>query len=97
MKHTKLTFLILSIFLFTQPALAISTVLTGNPFTDGIISTLIYSGIGIVMAFVAFKVCDILTPGDLSGQISENNTALAIVAGCSMLGVCIIIAAAIAG
>jgi uncharacterized membrane protein YjfL (UPF0719 family) len=49
------------------------------------------------MAFIAFKVCDLLTPGNMSKDISENNIALAIVAGCSMLGVSIIIAAAIAG
>lgn len=70
---------------------------TGVAATDGIIATIIYSAIGIVMAAVSFKVVDVLTPGELSKELTENkNVALAILAGAMILGICLIIAAAIA-
>ncbi|MCB0323163.1 MAG: DUF350 domain-containing protein [Bdellovibrionales bacterium] len=70
---------------------------TGNPVVDGVLATILYSGIGILMAFIAFKVVDMITPGDLGKAISENNLAMAVLAGCSILGISIIIAAAIVG
>ena len=46
------------------------------------------------MAFVSYKVIDFVTPGDISADIVRNqNSALAILAGSIMIGVCIIIAA----
>lgn len=68
---------------------------TGNPIADGIISTLVYSAIGIVMAVISYKVVDCITPGDLSKSLSEDSTALGILAGAMVLGICIIIAAVI--
>lgn len=70
---------------------------TGVPAADGVIATVIYSAIGIVMAAVSFKVVDVLTPGELTKELTENkNVALAILAGSMILGICLIIAAAIA-
>ena len=61
---------------------------------DGIIETLIFVAIGMAIAFLAFKLIDVITPGSLSKQIAEDgNVALAIVTGALILGVCIIIAA----
>ena len=59
---------------------------------------LLFAGIGIVAAVVGYKVFDKCTPGDLNKEIVENkNVAAAIVAGAVILGVCIIIAAAMLG
>jgi uncharacterized membrane protein YjfL (UPF0719 family) len=64
----------------------------------GVLGTILYSVIGIIMCVFAFKVVDWLIPGKLSKQISDDkNLATAIVAGSMILGICIIIAAAIAG
>ena len=49
-------------------------------------------------AIVGFKTFDKCTPGDLAKEILEQrNVAAAIVAGSVILGVCIIIAAAMLG
>jgi len=78
-------------------ALAAPASATGNPLVDGILLTVLYSGIGIIMTFIAYKVVDIITPGNLSEDIAKGNIALAILTGCIVLGICIIIAAAIVG
>jgi len=65
-------------------------------FTTELISTLVYSVVGIVMGVVGFKVVDWLTPGDLAEEVAhKENRALAVLAGSMMLGVCIIIASVI--
>ena len=65
---------------------------------NGVLSSVIYSIIGIAMALLAYKLIDLMTPGHLSRQLSENhNIALAIVVGLLMLGICIIIAATMVG
>lgn len=66
--------------------------------TNGIINSLIYSLLGIVMAVFATKVIDWITPGNLFRQLTdEKNVPLAIFSGLMVLGICIIIAAAIVG
>ncbi|MBO9617170.1 MULTISPECIES: DUF350 domain-containing protein [Dyadobacter] len=64
-----------------------------------IISSLVYSGIGILVLFVTFAAIEILTPKhNLRREIMENkNVALAIFAGFFMLAIAIIIASAIHG
>ena len=58
----------------------------------------LFSSIGIVMAIAGYKLFDKATPGDLHKEILQNkNTAAAIIAGAVILGVCIIIAAAMIG
>jgi putative membrane protein len=65
---------------------------------NGVINSFIYALLGIVMAVFAAKVIDWITPGNLFRQITEDkNLPLAIFTGLMVLGVCIIIAAAIAG
>jgi uncharacterized membrane protein YjfL (UPF0719 family) len=65
---------------------------------SGILSSIIYSLIGIVLAIFATKVIDWITPGNLYRQLTqEQNLPLAVFAGLFVLGICIIIAAAITG
>lgn len=64
----------------------------------GIIATIVYSLVGIVMAVIGFKVVDWLTPGNLAEDVAhKENRALAILAGSMILGVCIIIASVLVG
>ena len=63
-----------------------------------VISTVVFSVIGVVVFWVSFVVIDTLTPYNLWKEISEDrNLALAIVVGAMSLGICTIIAAAIHG
>ena len=64
-----------------------------NEFATELLSTIVYSVVGIIMGVVGFKVVDWLTPGNLAEEVAnKENRALAILAGSMMLGVCIIIA-----
>lgn len=64
--------------------------------TADVISSLLYTLIGIAVFTVSFIVIDKLTPYDLWKELIEKkNTALALVVGAVGLGICIIIAAAI--
>jgi len=57
-----------------------------------------FAVIGIVVAIVGYRMFDKFTPGDLHKEIVENkNVAAAIIAGSVILGVSIIVAAAIMG
>ncbi len=59
---------------------------------------LIFALIGIVLAIAGYKLFDKCTPGDLNKEIVENkNIAAAIVAAAVIIGVCLIIAAAMMG
>ena len=59
---------------------------------------LLFAAIGIGVAIVGYKLFDKCTPGDLHKEILENkNVAAAIVAAAVIIGVCIIIAAAMLG
>lgn len=59
---------------------------------------LLFAAIGILAAIAGYKLFDKCTPGDLHKEILENkNVAAALVAGSVILGVCIIIAAAMLG
>lgn len=59
---------------------------------------ILFSAIGIIAAIAGYKLFDKCTPGDLHMEIVQNkNVAAAIVAAAVILGVCIIIAAAMLG
>ncbi len=59
---------------------------------------MLFAAIGIFAAIAGYKLFDKCTPGDLHHEIVQNkNMAAAIVAGAVILGVCIIVAAAIVG
>ena len=56
----------------------------------------VFALLGIALAILGFKLFDRLTPGKLDEEIlNKQNNAAAILAGAFVLGVCIIIAAAI--
>jgi putative membrane protein len=58
----------------------------------------LFALIGIVLAIVGYKAFDRFTPGHLHKEIVEHrNVAAAIIGGSVILGVCIIIAAAMLG
>ena len=58
----------------------------------------LFAGIGIFLAILGYKVFDRCTPGHLHKEIIEHrNVAAAIIGGSVILGVCIIIAAAMLG
>ena len=64
--------------------------------TANLLAALIFSLLGIVVLVLTFVVSDRLTPYDLWREIVEKqNVALALLAGLGLLGVSIIIAAAI--
>ena len=61
-------------------------------------ATIIYSLAGILLALLAYRLLDWLTPGDLNRKIfEEGNIAAAILGAALVLGICGIIVAAIAG
>ena len=63
-----------------------------------LIKVVIYAFVGIALAILGFKIFDWLTPGKLDEEIlQKQNIAAAILAGAFILGVCIIVAAAVHG
>ena len=61
-----------------------------------LITSLVYSVLGIIVFWGSFFVLDKLTPYDLWKEIIEKqNRALATVIGAMSIGICLIIAAAI--
>ncbi len=63
-----------------------------------VLAVLIYSVLGIVIMVLAFVIIDWIHPRDIWGEIADKqNRAMAIVFGCMMLGIAIIIAAAVIG
>lgn len=63
---------------------------------EALLSAGLFGGLGIVMAIIGFKLFDWITPGNLGEEITgKSNIAAAILAGAVVLGVSIIMAAAI--
>lgn len=64
-----------------------------------VVSSLLYSVIGIVLFAICFGIIDLLTPKtNLWEELShKQNTALAIFLGAAMLGIALIIGSAIHG
>jgi putative membrane protein len=61
-------------------------------------NAILFAVIGIVLAIFGFKLFDWMTPGKLDEEIlQKQNMAAAIMAGAFIVGVCIIVAAAIHG
>lgn len=61
-----------------------------------LVAAIVYSGLGIVILFIAFWIIEKITPENLWKEILVNkNNALAILAGCFILAIAIIIASAI--
>ncbi|MBL8035697.1 MAG: DUF350 domain-containing protein [Leptospiraceae bacterium] len=65
---------------------------------EHILAVLIYSVMGIVIMVLSFVIIDWIHPRDIWGEIADkHNRAMAMVFGCMMLGIAIIIAAAVVG
>jgi len=100
---TILRSLLLSSLLFPAPALLAADTVpadTWHPQSLGMAIgyMLIFAAIGIAAAIISFKIFDKCTPGNLQKEIVENkNIAAAIIGAAVILGVCIIIAAAMVG
>lgn len=63
-----------------------------------VVSSILFSIIGLVIFGIAFFVFDKLTPGDLGVEIvQKQNTAAAIVVGALAIGISIIVAMSIHG
>jgi uncharacterized membrane protein YjfL (UPF0719 family) len=60
--------------------------------------TLVYSAVGLAVFAAAFFIFERITPFSIRKEIEEDqNTALAIIFGAVLIGLAVIIAAAIAG
>lgn len=60
------------------------------------VSSVVYACLGGALLLVAYKVFDWVTPTDLGHEIfTKNNSAAAILAGCFLIALALIIAAAI--
>lgn len=64
-----------------------------------VINSLVFSAIGIVTLIVAFVITDLITPKVSVWKeiVEKQNIALAILLGCFLIGVGLIIAAAVHG
>jgi uncharacterized membrane protein YjfL (UPF0719 family) len=61
-----------------------------------VLASAIFGLLGILLAVLGFKIFDWLTPGDLQEEaIRKGNIAAAILAGAFIIGICIVIAAAV--
>lgn len=59
---------------------------------------ILFAAVGVLCAIAGYKLFDRCTPGELHREIVENkNIAAAIVGGAVIIGVCIIVAAAMLG
>jgi putative membrane protein len=68
---------------------------SGSSIANGLMLFAIFGLAGIVMAILGYKLFDKFTPGDLHGEIFEKkNVAAAILAGSVIIGVSLILAAA---
>jgi uncharacterized membrane protein YjfL (UPF0719 family) len=61
-----------------------------------LLNSLVYGLLGIALAILGFKLFDRLTPGNLQEEIIEKkNLAAAVLAGSVIIGICIVVAAAV--
>ena len=62
----------------------------------GIVGTVVYTGIGVVLLFICWLLLDLVTPFSLTKKLEqEQNVALAIVVAALFVSIAIIIAAVI--
>ncbi len=78
--------------------IATITFLEGAPLLNGLLLTLLFSFFGLAIMLSGFRIIDKFTPGVLGEELTvKKNVALAIVVGAMILGLSIIIAAALIG
>ncbi len=65
---------------------------------QAVLYTVLFSGLGIVLAILGYHLFDRFTPGSLHEEIFRNrNVAAALVGAAVIVGICVIIAAAMVG
>ncbi len=65
---------------------------------ESVLAMAIFALAGIMLAIIGYKLFDYCTPGDLHEEIIKNrNTAAAVIGAAVIIGVCILVAAAIVG
>ena len=70
----------------------------GQLLVRGIIGSLLFTGVGLIAFIVAYKVIEKVMPFSLRKELEEDqNVAVGVLMGAMMLGLAIIIAAAIHG
>jgi uncharacterized membrane protein YjfL (UPF0719 family) len=91
-RYSILTLLLLA--LWSTGALARSGEEIVQSLIWGVLSTVVYSLVGIAIGVLGFVLIDWMTPGNLREQIAEQeNMALAIVGAAVIIGIAIIIGA----
>jgi len=66
--------------------------LSGGGLIKGVVETVLYGFLGILLAIVGYRAFDLITPFDLAKELAEDqNVAVAIVVGAIVLGVSLII------
>ncbi|MBM3270970.1 MAG: DUF350 domain-containing protein [Candidatus Sericytochromatia bacterium] len=81
---------------WSQDAAAQPAFLNPDTFTGALVGTVVFGLIGTAMAILGFKIFDWVVPFDLEREIAEkNNMSVAIVAGAMVLGISLIVAAAV--
>ena len=69
-----------------------------SPFIKTVVASIVYSLVGVVVFALSFVVIKLVTPFSIRKEIEQDhNTALAIVIGSIILGIALIISAAIHG
>jgi putative membrane protein len=82
--------------LFDVPALLM--VVKFDQLIEVLITTLIFVVIGLVVFAIAFLIMNLVTPFSIRKEIEEDhNTALAVVIGAMIIGIAMIVSAAISG
>ncbi|MBI2939648.1 MAG: DUF350 domain-containing protein [Chloroflexi bacterium] len=63
---------------------------------DNVLLSILFAVLGFVLLFVGYRVFDALTPTDLSKRVfEEGNMAAAVLAGAFVIGLAIVVGAAI--
>lgn len=63
-----------------------------------LVISIVYAVVGLTLLFAAYRIFDALTPTDMNRKIfEEGNTAVGITVGFFILGIAVVIAAAIHG
>ena len=82
--------------LFDVPALLL--VVKFDQLVEVLVTTIIFVVIGLVVFAIAFLIMNLVTPFSIRKEIEEDhNTALAIVIGAMIIGIAMIVSAAITG
>ena len=65
---------------------------------EAVWQTALFALLGVVLAIIGYKLFDLATPGKLHHEILQNkNVAAAIIGGAIIIGVCVLVAAAMLG